>query len=77
LVEWIFETQRIVTRGKIDDVVDDIVKLLEYPKGFPQGHLMSAGQMRMYGFDLHFSVAVRGRNPNGSELLIGLFPVQL
>jgi hypothetical protein len=33
--------------------------------------------MRMYGFDLHFSVAVRGRNPNGSELLIGLFPVQL
>jgi hypothetical protein len=47
IVEWkfAFETQRIVSRGKIDDVVDDIVKLLEYAKGFPQEHLMSAGQI--------------------------------
>jgi hypothetical protein len=47
LVEWIFgvETRRIVTRSKIDNVVDDIVKLLEYAKGFPQEHLMSAGQL--------------------------------
>jgi hypothetical protein len=46
LVEWkfAFETRRIVSRGKIDNVVDDIVKLLEYAKGFPQEHLMSAGQ---------------------------------
>jgi hypothetical protein len=36
LVEWIFafETPRIVSRSKIDDVVDDIVKLLEYAKVF-------------------------------------------
>jgi hypothetical protein len=46
LVEWIFafETRRIVSRSK-DNVVDDIVKLLEYAKGFPQEHLMSAGQL--------------------------------
>ena len=47
MVEWIFafETRRIVSRSKIDNVVDDIVKLLEYAKGFPQEHLMSAGQL--------------------------------
>jgi hypothetical protein len=49
LVEWIFafETRRIVSRRKIDNVVDDIVKLLEYAKGFPQEHLMSAGQLSL------------------------------
>jgi hypothetical protein len=38
LVEWIFafETRRIVSRSKIDNVVDDIVKLVEIAKGFPQ-----------------------------------------
>jgi hypothetical protein len=48
LVEWIFafETRRIVSRSK-DNVVDDIVKLLEYAKGFPQEHLMSAGQLSL------------------------------
>jgi hypothetical protein len=46
LVEWIFTFEtRIVSRSKIDSVVDDIVKLLEYAKGFPQQHLMSAGQL--------------------------------
>jgi hypothetical protein len=40
-----FETRRIVSRSKIDNVVDDIVKLREYPKGFPQEHLMSAGKL--------------------------------
>jgi hypothetical protein len=40
-----FETSRIVSRGKIDNVVDDIVKRLEYAKGFPRGHLVSAGQL--------------------------------
>ena len=47
MVEWIFafENRRIVSRSKIDNVVDDIVKLLEYAKGFPQEHLMSAGQL--------------------------------
>lgn len=40
-----FETRRIVSRSKIGNVVDDIVKLLEYAKGFPQEHLMSAGQL--------------------------------
>jgi hypothetical protein len=47
LVEWIFafETRRIIRRSKIDNVVDDIVKLLEYAKGFPQEHLMSVGQL--------------------------------
>jgi len=47
LVEWIFafETRRIVSRSKIDNVVDDIFKLLEYAKGFPREHLMSAGQL--------------------------------
>ena len=41
MVEWIFafETRRIVSRSKIDNVVDDIAKLLEYAKGFPQEHL--------------------------------------
>jgi hypothetical protein len=36
--EWIFafEARRIVSRSKIDNVVDDIIKLLEYAKGFPQ-----------------------------------------
>jgi hypothetical protein len=38
-----FETGRIVSRSKIDNVVDDIVKPLEYLKGFPQAHLMTAG----------------------------------
>src|SRR5258707_2684006 len=42
-----FETRRIVSRSKIDNVVDDIVKLLEYAKGFPQEHLMSAGQLSL------------------------------
>jgi len=32
-------------RSEIDNVVDDILKLLEYAKGFPQEHLMSAGQL--------------------------------
>ena len=43
MVEWIFafENGRIVSRSKIDHVVDDIVKLPEYAKGFPQEHLMS------------------------------------
>jgi hypothetical protein len=47
LVEWIFafETRRIVNRNKIDNVVDDIVKRLEYAKGFPQEHFRSAGQL--------------------------------
>ncbi len=31
-----FETRRIVSRSKIDNVVDDIVKLLEYAKGCPR-----------------------------------------
>ena len=36
MVEWIFafDARRIVSRSKIDNVVDDIVKLLEYAKGF-------------------------------------------
>jgi hypothetical protein len=36
LVEWIsaFETRRIVGRRKIDNIVDDIVKMLEYATGF-------------------------------------------
>jgi hypothetical protein len=36
--EWIFafEARRIVSRSKIDDVIDDIINLLEYAKGFPQ-----------------------------------------
>jgi hypothetical protein len=44
-MDFAVETQRIVSRGQIDSVVDNIVKLLEYAKGFPQEHLMSAGQM--------------------------------
>jgi hypothetical protein len=39
------QTRRIVSRSKIDNVVDDIVKLLEYAKGSPKEHLMSAGQL--------------------------------
>jgi hypothetical protein len=31
--------------AKIDNVVDDFVKLPEYAKGFPQEHFMSAGQL--------------------------------
>jgi hypothetical protein len=44
LVEWIFafETRRIVSRSKIDNVVDDIVKLLEYAKGFPQEQILDS-----------------------------------
>jgi hypothetical protein len=36
--EWIlaFEARRIVSRKKIDKVIDDITHLLEYAKGFPQ-----------------------------------------
>jgi len=36
--EWIFgfEARCIVKPGKIDSVVDDIIDLLEYAKGFPQ-----------------------------------------
>ena len=36
MVEWIFafENRRIVSRSKIDNVVDNIVKLLEYAKVF-------------------------------------------
>jgi hypothetical protein len=36
--EWIFafEARRIVSRSKIDRVVDDIVSLVEYAKGLPQ-----------------------------------------
>jgi hypothetical protein len=36
--EWIFgfEARRIVSRSKIDNVVEDIINLLEYAKGFPQ-----------------------------------------
>ena len=36
--EWIFafEVRRVVSRSKIDHVVDDIINLLEYAKGFPQ-----------------------------------------
>jgi hypothetical protein len=47
LVEWIFafENRHIVSRSKIHKVVDDIVKLLEYAKGFPQEHLTSARQL--------------------------------
>ena len=35
---WIFVLgpQRVVSRDKIDDVVDEIIKLLEYAKDFPQ-----------------------------------------
>jgi hypothetical protein len=35
---WIFafEARRIISRSKIDNVVDDIINLLEYAKGFPQ-----------------------------------------
>ena len=36
--EWIFafETRRIVSYGTIHKVVDDVVNLREYAKGFPQ-----------------------------------------
>jgi hypothetical protein len=38
--EWIFafETRRLVSYSKIDGVVDDIVNLLEFAKGFPQNN---------------------------------------
>jgi N-acetyl-beta-hexosaminidase len=36
-------TRRIVSRSKIDNVVDDIVKLLEYAKGFPRRTLDVGG----------------------------------
>ena len=64
MVEWIFafETRRIVSRNEIDNVVDDIVKLLEYAKGFPQEHLMSAGQLSLNRHITH--------NP-GIELSLG------
>lgn len=36
--DWIFafEDRRIVSREKIDNIVDDVIKLLEYAKAFPQ-----------------------------------------
>jgi hypothetical protein len=36
--EWIiaFEARRIVSRSRIDKVVEDIISLLEYAKDFPQ-----------------------------------------
>ena len=36
--EWIFafEARRLVSRGNIDKFVADVVKLVEYAKGFPQ-----------------------------------------
>jgi hypothetical protein len=36
--EWIFafEAQRIISHNKIDTMVDDVIKLLEYAKGLPQ-----------------------------------------
>ena len=36
--EWIFafEVRRVVSRSKIAEVVDEIINLLEYAKGFPQ-----------------------------------------
>ena len=36
--EWIFafEMRRVISRSKIAEVVDEIVNLLEYAKGFPQ-----------------------------------------
>jgi hypothetical protein len=45
--EWIFafEARRIDSRSKIDKVVDDIINLLEYAKGFSAEHLMSALQL--------------------------------
>ena len=45
--EWIFafEARRIVSRSKIDKVVDDIINLLEYAKGFSAEHVMSALQL--------------------------------
>jgi hypothetical protein len=62
LVEWIFafETRRIVSRRRIDNVVDDIVKLLEHAKGFPQEHLMLAGQLLL---NPHYTCAVITRAP--------------
>jgi hypothetical protein len=48
-----FETRRIVSRSKIDNVVDDIFKLLEYAKGFPQEHLMSAAQLLLNPYYTH------------------------
>jgi hypothetical protein len=55
LVEWIFafETRWIVSRGKIDNVVDDIFKLLEYAECFLQELLMSAGQLLRNLYYIH------------------------
>jgi hypothetical protein len=60
LVDWIFafETRLIVSRSKIDNVVDDIGKLLEYAKGFPQEHLMSAGQLLLNRGYTHHRLAL-------------------
>jgi hypothetical protein len=44
-LRFAFGTRRIVSRSKIDNVVDDIVTLLDTRKVFPQEHLMSAGQL--------------------------------
>ena len=52
-MEFACETRRIVSRSKIDNVVDDIVKLLEYAKGFPQEHLMSAARLSLYPHITH------------------------
>jgi hypothetical protein len=46
------EKRRIVSRSKIDSAVEDIVKLVEYAKGFPQEHLMSTGQLLLYPISL-------------------------
>jgi len=61
LVDWIFafETRRIVSRSKIDNVVNDIVKLLEYAKGFPRRTLEAAGQLLLNRHITHKS----GHNP--------------
>jgi hypothetical protein len=48
-------SRRIVSRSKIDNVVDDIVKLLEYAKGSPQEHLMSAGQLLLNRYFTHLT----------------------
>jgi hypothetical protein len=36
--EWVFafEARHVVSRSKIDSVMDDIINLLEYAKGFPR-----------------------------------------
>jgi len=71
LVEWIFafENRRIVSRSKIDNVVDDIVKLLEYAKGSPQEHLISAGQLLLHR---HSARWPSKRRTDGASLRYGL-----